>query len=222
MAPNDENTFYARRGKRLFDATVAAFGLVFVLPVFVVVAALVKLSSPGPVFFVQERVGRGGRSFRIAKFRSMFLDAERRGLAITSARDPRITWIGAVLRRLKLDELPQLWNVLKGDMSLVGPRPEVPRYVTHFTPAQRGVFIARPGITDPASILYRDEEKILGNQEDPDRYYREVVLPHKLDLNLAYVHHISLLYDLRLIWQTAVCILRPSLPPVMPQQQPRT
>jgi lipopolysaccharide/colanic/teichoic acid biosynthesis glycosyltransferase len=124
-----EQTFYAAAGKRVFDSLVAAVGLLLLSPVFVAIALLVKLSSQGPVFYPQERVGRGGKIFRIVKFRSMVVDADQRGLAITAAGDPRITAIGRILRHFKLDELPQLWNVLKGEMSLVGPRPEVPRYV---------------------------------------------------------------------------------------------
>jgi lipopolysaccharide/colanic/teichoic acid biosynthesis glycosyltransferase len=136
----------------------------------------------------------------------MFVDADRHGLAITAAGDSRITSIGRILRRFKLDELPQLWNVLKGDMSLVGPRPEVARYVESYSIAQRQVLAARPGITDPASIVYRHEETILERQPDPDRYYREVVLPHKLTLNLEYLRRVSFSYDLSLILRTAASI----------------
>jgi lipopolysaccharide/colanic/teichoic acid biosynthesis glycosyltransferase len=201
-----EQTFYATAGKRVFDSLVAVAGLLLLSPVFVAIALLVKLSSLGPVFYLQERVGRGGKIFRIVKVRSMVVDADQRGLAITAAGDPRITAVGRILRRFKLDELPQLWNVLKGDMSLVGPRPEVPRYVESYSDAQRQVLSVRPGLTDPASILYRHEEELLGNHSDPDGYYREVVLPHKLMLNLEYLRRMSFSYDLSLIMRTT-CML---------------
>jgi len=199
--------FYATMGKRIFDAVLSFVALVVLLPLFVAVATLVKLSSPGEAFYRQERVGRGGRIFWIAKFRSMRTGADRCGAAITSSGDPRITPIGRVLRRLKLDELPQLWNVLRGDMSLVGPRPEVPQYVELYTAAQRQVLSIRPGITDPASISYRGEERLLAKQADPERYYREVILPDKLKMNLEYLSHMSFLYDLSLVLRTtAVCL----------------
>lgn len=201
-----EHTFYATVGKRVVDLLVAATGLLLLSPILAVTVLLVKLSSRGPALYRQERVGRYGRTFRIVKFRSMFVDADRHGLAITAAGDSRITSIGRILRRFKLDELPQLWNVLKGDMSLVGPRPEVARYVESYSIAQRQVLAARPGITDPASIVYRHEETILERQPDPDRYYREVVLPHKLTLNLEYLRRVSFSYDLSLILRTAASI----------------
>jgi lipopolysaccharide/colanic/teichoic acid biosynthesis glycosyltransferase len=201
-----EHTFYATVGKRVVDLLVAATGLLLLSPILAVTVLFVKLSSRGPALYRQERVGRYGRTFRIVKFRSMFVDADRHGLAITAAGDSRITSIGRILRRFKLDELPQLWNVLKGDMSLVGPRPEVARYVESYSIAQRQVLAARPGITDPASIVYRHEETILERQPDPDRYYREVVLPHKLTLNLEYLRRVSFSYDLSLILRTAASI----------------
>ena len=201
-----EHTFYASIGKRLFDVTVAVAGLVLLSPLFVILTVLVKLTSSGPVFYRQKRVGRNGHIFLIAKFRSMYADADQRGQSITCAGDPRVTPIGHVLRRLKLDELPQLWNVLQGDMSLVGPRPEVPSYVESYSSSQRRVLSVRPGITDPASILYRHEESILGCQTDPDRYYREVVLPDKLKINLQYLKCFSFSYDLLLVLRTMGCI----------------
>src|SRR5437899_493607 len=165
-----EDAFYTRWGKRTFDFILAASGLVLLIPVLLVVIVLVKITSKGPAFYRQDRVGQGGRIFRIVKFRSMFAAAEKHGPAITSAGDPRVTPMGRLLRRSKIDELPQLWNVLRGDMSLVGPRPEVPRYVDSYSPEQRRVLTVRPGITDPASIAYRQEEHLLGAQLDPDRY----------------------------------------------------
>jgi lipopolysaccharide/colanic/teichoic acid biosynthesis glycosyltransferase len=204
-----EQTFYARCGKRVFDSVAALFGLLLLFPLMVVLALLVKLSSAGPIFYRQERVGQGGMVFRIAKFRSMFEDADRRGSTITSARDPRVTGVGRILRRFKLDELPQLWNVLKGEMSLVGPRPEVPEYVETYSGVQRRVLLVRPGITGPASIAYREEEELLGTQTDADRYYRDVVLPDKLSMNLEYLDRISFSYDLLLMLRTTSSILIP-------------
>lgn len=201
-----EKTFYATVGKPMLDSLAAAIGLLLLSPIFAVIALSVRLSSPGPVFYRQERVGRGGKIFRIVKFRSMFVDADQRGLAITATGDPRINGIGRILRHFKLDELPQLWNVLMGEMSLVGPRPEVPRYVESYSEEQRQVLSVRPGITDPASIAYRHEEQILGSYSDPDRYYREVVLPHKLSLNLEYLTRVSFSYDVSLIVRTT-CML---------------
>ena len=177
---------------------------------------LIKLTSPGPVFYRQDRVGQDGKIFRIVKFRSMFKDADQRGLLLTSARDARITAVGRVLRFLKIDELPQLWNVVKGEMSLVGPRPEVPRYVESYSTVERSVLVVRPGITDPASIAYRQEEKLLSDQPDPDRYYREVLLPDKLRMNLEYLEHISFGYDLFLVLRTTGRILMPKEMPNRP------
>jgi lipopolysaccharide/colanic/teichoic acid biosynthesis glycosyltransferase len=198
--------FYQRRGKRILDCVVAALGLLLLAPLLLVVALLVKLTSRGPVFYLQDRVGRSGRIFRIVKFRSMFEDGDKGGLAITSSGDPRITPMGRILRHLKIDELPQLWNVLIGEMSVVGPRPEVPRYVESYSPAQRRVLTVRPGITDPASIAYRREQDLLAAQSDPDRYYRDVVLPDKLNMNLEYLDHISFSNDLLLVLHTTGCI----------------
>jgi lipopolysaccharide/colanic/teichoic acid biosynthesis glycosyltransferase len=205
-----KSSFYQSTGKRIFDILAAAAGLLILSPLLALLTIAVKLSSPGLVFYRQQRVGRNGVSFRIVKFRSMYVDADRHGLAITAAGDARVTSIGRVLRRFKLDELPQLWNVLVGEMSLVGPRPEVPRYLECYSPAQRRVLTVRPGITDPASLLYRDEESILASQPDTDRYYREVVLPDKLNLNLEYLSRSSFRYDLSLILQTVGRLVWPA------------
>jgi len=208
MRAHSENKrrFYEKTGKRWVDLTASFAGLLLLSPLLIVLALLVKLSSPGPVLYRQKRVGQAGKCFSIAKFRSMYADADKNGLSITSTRDPRITPIGRTLRRLKLDELPQLWNVLRGDMSLVGPRPEVPSYVESYSPIQRQVLLLRPGITDPASIIYREEENLLGSQLDPERYYREIVLPDKLRLNLDYLRRLSFSYDLSLIARTVGCL----------------
>lgn len=187
---------------RAVDVAVAAAGLVLLAPVLAVVALAVRLSSPGPVLFAQERVGLHGRRFRILKFRTMVAGAERRGGQLTVGGDPRITRVGAVLRATKLDELPQLWNVVRGDMRLVGPRPEVPRYVERYTPQQRRLLAVRPGITDPASLAFRDESRLLEAAEDPERLYVEQILPRKLAINADYLERRTLASDLRLVVST--------------------
>jgi lipopolysaccharide/colanic/teichoic acid biosynthesis glycosyltransferase len=188
--------------KRVFDFTVALLGLIALLPVFALVAILVKLDSPGPVFFRQERVGRGFRPFFILKFRTMVEDAAQRGKLITAGADPRITRVGNVLRRTKVDELPQLINVLKGDMSLVGPRPEVPRYVEMFRGDYEEILKVRPGITDLASIQYRDEAAVLAAAKDPEHEYITRVLPEKIQLAKQYIPRASFVFDLELILRT--------------------
>ena len=186
--------------KRLFDIVMAGLALLLMSPLLIGIAAWIRLDSVGPVFFRQERVGRHGRPFRIHKFRTMVTDAERLGAQITVSGDPRITAAGRFLRRSKLDELPQLIDVLAGTMSLVGPRPEVPRYVAMYPTALREkVLSVRPGITDPASIAFRDEGALLAAAADPEREYADVVLPAKLRFAADYVDHASLAYDLRLI-----------------------
>jgi lipopolysaccharide/colanic/teichoic acid biosynthesis glycosyltransferase len=177
-------------------------------PILVVIATAVKLDSPGPIFYRQERVGLFGRHFRIFKFRTMIHAPRGRGAQLTVAGDPRITRVGDVLRRYKLDELPQLIDVLRGTMSLVGPRPEVPRYVAYYSAAQREkIFSVRPGITDLASLHYRDENDLLALAGDPEREYIEVVLPAKLVLQAQYVDHAGVLTDLRLIVMTLKALL---------------
>jgi lipopolysaccharide/colanic/teichoic acid biosynthesis glycosyltransferase len=202
-------SLYRRVGKRVLDVTISAATLVVISPLLLIVAGIVMLTSPGPVFYRQERVGRGWELFNIVKFRSMVVNADRKGPGLTSADDPRVTQFGALLRRLKIDELPQLWNVLKGDMSLVGPRPELPVYVATYDSRQRAVLTIRPGITESASIAFRWEEKLLAEQPDPDQFYRENLLPRKLALNLDYVRKTSFRYDCRLIARTARALLSP-------------
>jgi lipopolysaccharide/colanic/teichoic acid biosynthesis glycosyltransferase len=187
---------------RAFDLFFALVGLIVLAPLMVVVALAIALTSKGPVFFQQERVGLGGRPFRIIKFRTMRVDAERLGGLLTVGHDPRITRVGAFLRASKLDELPQLINVLRGDMALVGPRPEVPRYVALYSAEQRRVLEVRPGITDPASIEYRDESALLAAAADPERWYVEEVMPHKLAINLAYLRQRTLPSDVGVIFAT--------------------
>ena len=178
--------------KRLFDICAAGMGLLLLSPVFLAAAIAVRLGSAGPVFFRQERIGRRGRPFFILKFRTMVADAATLGGPITFGDDPRITRIGGFLRKTKLDELPQLFNVLRGDMSLVGPRPEVRRYVEMFQEDYNVILQVRPGITDLASIKYRDESAVLGRAADPEKEYAGVVLPEKIRLAKEYVARQSL------------------------------
>jgi lipopolysaccharide/colanic/teichoic acid biosynthesis glycosyltransferase len=186
--------------KRALDRTAATVGLIFLSPVLVLVATAILLEDGWPVFFRQERVGRNFRPFQLVKFRSM--RANPGGARITAGHDPRITRLGRFLRRYKIDELPQLWNVVKGEMSLVGPRPEVPEYVTAGDPCWQAILQVRPGITDLASLVYRDEEEILARQSNPEQYYRESVLPEKQALNLQYLRSASLRLELKLILRT--------------------
>ncbi|PND37785.1 sugar transferase [Paucibacter aquatile] len=189
--------------KRLFDVFCAGLGLLLLSPLWILVAIWIKLDSPGPVLFRQERVGRFGKPFSIHKFRSMRVDAPALGPQITVGDDPRITRSGRFLRASKIDELPQLWDVFRGAMSLVGPRPEVPRYVALYTPEQRELVLSvRPGITDPASLQFRHESEILARAADPEREYVEVILPAKLRIAGDYVRDASVWGDLRLILAT--------------------
>ncbi len=193
--------------KRAFDIVVAALALVLLSPLLLMIALLVKLDSSGPVFFRQQRVGRHGVPFHIHKFRTMADGAP--GLPITVGADPRITRAGAWLRRTRLDELPQLWDVLRGRMSLVGPRPEVPRYVAHYPPALRAQVLAvRPGITDPASLAHLDEAALLAAAADPEREYIERILPAKLQRAANYARHATLASDIALLWRTLRALLR--------------
>jgi lipopolysaccharide/colanic/teichoic acid biosynthesis glycosyltransferase len=188
--------------KRAFDLLAAGLGLLVLSPVLLAVAIAIRLDDGGPVFFRQERVGRRGRPFRILKFRTMRTDAERRGGPLTVAKDPRITRMGAFLRRTKIDELPQLVNVVLGEMSLVGPRPEVPRYVASYDARQRAVLEVRPGITDPASIAFRNENDLLAGSADPEGVYLREIMPAKLEMNLTYLERRSLAADIGIILQT--------------------
>ncbi|MEP6502253.1 MAG: sugar transferase [Betaproteobacteria bacterium] len=194
--------------KRAFDLAAAIVGLlIFGLPM-LAVAAWIKLDSAGPVFFRQERVGRHGKVFRIHKFRTMTADAESRGPQLTVGADARVTRVGRLLRANRLDELPQFFDVLSGDMSLVGPRPDVPRYVDQWPPALRErVLAVRPGITDPASLQFRDEATLLAQAADPEREYLEVILPRKLAVAADYAEHASLWTDLAVIGRSVSVLL---------------
>ena len=195
-------TFYLREGKRLFDAVAAAVGLVMTSPLLLLCAVAVRLGSPGPIFFRQRRVGVCGKPFVIIKFRTMVHQTEKNGLRITADGDARITAAGRWLRKLKLDELPQLFNVLIGEMSLVGPRPEVPEYAAAYDADQARVLSVRPGITGPAALTYIDEEKVLASKHDKEAFYRNTLMPQKLELDLAYCEHINFLTDLQMIMAT--------------------
>lgn len=187
--------------KRLFDFTVAVAGLLLLWPLLLAIALWVRLDSPGPALYRQVRVGRHGVPFRIRKFRTMFLDAG--GPPLTVGADPRITRAGRMLRRTRLDELPQLLDVLEGTMSLVGPRPEVPRYMDAAPPALKArVLSVRPGITDPVAVAHLDESALLAQADDPERVYRETLLPAKLQAAAAYAERATLRSDLQVIWRT--------------------
>jgi lipopolysaccharide/colanic/teichoic acid biosynthesis glycosyltransferase len=199
--------------KRILDVVGSALGLLLLLPVLAVVAVIIKLDSPGPIFFRQERVGRGGRSFRIFKFRSMVVDAARAGTALTVRADRRITRAGIFLRRSKLDELPQFFNVLAGDMSIVGPRPEVPEFMKFYTPDQRAIILSmRPGITDYAAILFRDESSLLDRERDPIDVYRREIMPAKFAYYERYSREIGVLNDSRIILATILLLVAGQVP----------
>ena len=194
--------------KRLFDVVASGVGLLLLSPLFLLVAIWIKLDSPGPVFYRQVRVGRYNRDFRIFKFRSMRVGADKGSLVTIGGRDPRVTRSGYFIRKFKIDELPQLINVFIGDMSLVGPRPEVGHYVNYWTKEQLHVLDVRPGITDPASIKFRNENELLEKAEDPEKYYIEVIMQEKLRLYLKYVEKHNFWYDIKLIFQTFGVIVR--------------
>lgn len=190
------------RAKRSFDLAVTIGGLLLVWPLLLLIAVLVKTEDGGAVFFRQERIGRGGRPFRMWKFRTMATHAEKVGPQLTTASDRRITRIGAWLRRRKLDELPQLFNVLAGDMTMVGPRPEVPKYVAMYTPHQRKVLELMPGITDRASIVFADESALLAQTRDFERFYIDRLVPEKIRVNLEYADRATPLRDLGIVLET--------------------
>jgi lipopolysaccharide/colanic/teichoic acid biosynthesis glycosyltransferase len=209
------------RTKRVMDVCGSLVGLVVLAPLFVLVGIAIAVdgrNGGGSVFFAQERVGLRGKPFRMWKFRTMVADAERRGAQLTVGADPRITRVGRWLRRLKLDELPQLLNVLRGEMSLVGPRPEVSRFVALYDDAQRAVLELVPGITDPASIRYRDEAAELARAADPERCYIDEIMPEKIRLNLEYAERATTFEDLLVILSTLGVIGRPGAVPVIPAE----
>lgn len=194
--------------KRLFDIAVACPAICLLLPAFALIALWIKIDSRGPVFFVQPRVGRFGRIFRIWKFRTMLTEAEqKKHLSVTVGVDPRITRAGLILRRWKVDELPQLFNVINGDMSLVGPRPELETHIAHLDTSKTSEMLAaRPGITSPSAIRFHNESALLAQQSDPEQYYVERLLPRKIALNRYYVKQQSFCYDLSIILKTLVIL----------------
>ena len=194
--------------KRLFDIFASGVGLIVLSPLFLIVAVWIKLDSTGPVFYRQVRVGKSNQDFKIFKFRTMRIGSDRGSLITVGGRDPRITTSGYFLRKTKIDELPQLINVLIGDMSLVGPRPEVRHYVNYWTPEQMRVLDVRPGITDPASIRYCNENELLEKADDPESFYINVIMQDKISLYLDYVDNNGFWRDLQLIFSTVFAIFR--------------
>ena len=197
--------------KRFFDVVASGIGLILLSPLFIILTIWIKCDSIGPVFYKQVRVGRNNMDFQLFKFRSMRVGSDKKGLITVGGHDPRITRSGYYIRKYKLDEFPQLINVFKGDMSLVGPRPEVRKYVDMYTEEQMHVLDVRPGITDLASIRYRNENELLERVNDPDKYYVEVIMPDKLRINLEYVARHSFTFDIRLIFQTFRAIVSESV-----------
>ncbi len=193
--------------KRFLDIIFSCLGLICLSPLFVFLALWVKLDSPGPVFYRQVRVGRNNRDFKLYKFRSMRVDSDKKGLITIGGHDPRVTQSGYYIRKYKLDEFPQLINVFLGDMSLVGPRPEVRKYVDMYTDEQMHVLDVRPGITDMASIYYRNENELLEKANNPEKYYREVIMQDKLRINLEYVRNHSVIGDFRMILKTLFVVI---------------
>jgi lipopolysaccharide/colanic/teichoic acid biosynthesis glycosyltransferase len=200
--------WHRRVVKRAVDLTASSLALVVLALPLAILGLLLRLRSPGPALFFQERVGRRGRRFRVWKLRTMVAGAPALGPQVTAAGDPRVTPLGRLLRKTKLDELPQLVNVWKGEMSLVGPRPEVPRYVLTYSTTERELLAVRPGLTDPASIAYHDEESQLAGHPDRERAYAEVILPRKLALSRAWLYEQSFFGDLVILLRTAGLLLR--------------
>ncbi len=192
---------------RFLDIILSFIGLVILLPLLLIIALIIKIDSEGRVFYRQVRVGKGNKDFRIYKFRTMHVNADKQGLITVGGRDPRITKAGYYLRKYKLDELPQLINVLKGEMSFVGPRPEVRKYVDLYTEEQRMVLSVKPGITDLASIKFRNENEILEQQDDPDKYYTESIMPQKIEINMKYIKQKSVKMYFQIIFKTIKSIV---------------
>ena len=193
--------------KRIFDITLSLFGLIILLPFMLIIAILIKIDSKGPVFFKQIRVTKNGKEFKIFKYRTMRVGSDKYS-QITVGKDGRITKMGSFLRKYKLDEIPQLINVLIGDMSLVGPRPEVPKYVALYTDEQKEILKVRAGITDYASIEFSDENDLLASEEEPEKAYIEKIMPKKIELNKKYLSEISILTDIKIILLTIKKILK--------------
>jgi lipopolysaccharide/colanic/teichoic acid biosynthesis glycosyltransferase len=193
--------------KRVFDIVASSFGLIFLFPLMGLVAVVIRVTSPGPVFYGSSRIGLGGKLFKMVKFRTMVVGADKAGPLVTASNDPRITPIGRYLRRTKLDELPTLWNVFKGDMSIVGPRPENPKSAALYTEAQKSLWSVRPGITSMATLKYRHEESILASRADLETTYFQI-MQDKLALELAYMKRQSFWFDIQIIFRTLVAVFR--------------
>ncbi len=194
--------------KRLFDIFFSLLGIIFLLPLYLIVSILILIDGKGGIFYKQERVGKNGKIFKVLKFRTMRPDSFAKGALTVGSRDPRITNVGYSLRKYKLDELPQLFNVLFGEMSFVGPRPEVKRYTDLYNPFQKRVLSVRPGITDYASIKFRNENDLLSASADPEQLYIEEIMPEKLELNLKYIDNNSVFKDIKIIFDTFYTIIK--------------
>ena len=194
--------------KRIFDIIFSLIGIILLLPLFIIISLWIMIDSKGGVFYIQQRIGKNGKPFGLYKFRTMYVDSDKKGLLTVGGRDPRVTKAGYWLRKYKLDELPQLFNVLKGDMSIVGPRPEVKKYTDLYTEEQRKVLSVKPGITDYASIEYVDENEVLAKSSNPEKTYIEEIMPHKLELNKKYILNKGLITDLKIILLTIKKIIR--------------
>jgi lipopolysaccharide/colanic/teichoic acid biosynthesis glycosyltransferase len=197
-----QDNFYTKYGKRIFDFIASLIGLILLSPFLVIIGILVKLSDKGPIFYRSKRVGQNFKSFYLLKFRTMVVNAEKLGPSVTKGGDQRITKIGKFLRKTKLDELPQLWNVIKGEMSIVGPRPEVEKYISFYKDDYKEILKIKPGITDYAAIKFRNEEEILAEFKDVEKAYIENVLPEKIKLYKTYLNEIGFLADLKIIFKT--------------------
>lgn len=194
--------------KRIFDIVASGLGLLILSPLLIIIALIIKMDSEGPIFFKQKRVGINKKPFSIYKFRTMVNEAEKLGKQITIGNDNRITKVGLYIRKYKIDELPQLINVFIGEMSLVGPRPEVPRYVDLYDEQQQQILFVKPGITDYASIKFRNENEILAKSKNPEDEYIKNIMPMKIDLNLKYIEEISIITDIKIILKTIICIIK--------------
>ena len=193
--------------RRIFDLIVATCALIFLAPLFLLCATVTKLLSPGPIFYKARRVGQDATIFNMYKFRTMLVNADSIGIALTAHEDPRVTPIGRLLRRWKLDELPQLINVLRGEMSIIGPRPEAPGYVCHYTDHQKKVLSVRPGITGPAQFAHRDEEQMLKGQTNPEVFYLDQIMPQKIAIDLKYIHERTIITDIWWLFKTVFGLL---------------
>jgi len=194
--------------KRLFDIIFSFLGLIFLFPLLVIIALLIKIESKGPIFYLQKRVGKHNKDFKIFKFRTMFIGSDRKGLLTLGDKDPRVTKTGYILRKYKLDEFPQLINVLVGNMSFVGPRPEVRKYINHYSKEDLMILSVKPGITDYASIEFRDEAELLKATNNPEKLYLESILPQKIALNKKYINSKNLFIDLNIIFKTILTVIK--------------